>query len=276
MIFWSVAGIILFSGACWLGISAWRRRFRRERFLNAPFPKSWSKIIRIHVPLASKIPSELRSRYARRIKEFLMKKTFEPCGGLAEISDKIALIVAANASLLTLGRDFPAWRALQSVLIYPRAFRLQDPTENLAASADGDALPLPAEEDSENDGESRAFGTVILSQERILRDCAFSGNAQNVIIHEFAHQFADTEPVCFPRERIVAWERLFKEEMERLRAASSDTILDEYGADDPAEFFAVSTEAFFGTPNALRRAHPEVYGALTEIYALNPAEWGVV
>lgn len=203
-----------------------------------------------------------------------MGKIFEPCGGLAEVSDKIALIVAANTSLLALGRDVPAWRALHSVLIYPRAFRLENPQGNVPASADGEAFPLPAEEEApENDGESRSSGSVIFSQERILRDCAFSDNAQNVIIHEFAHQFADTEPLFFPRERVSAWEALFKREMARLQSGASDTILDEYGADEPAEFFAVSTEAFFGTPHALRRAHPEVYAALAEIYALDPANW---
>jgi len=125
----------------------------------------------------------------------------------------------------------------------------------------------------ENDGESRSSGSVIFSQERILRDCAFSSNAQNVVLHEFAHQFADTEPLFFPRERLAAWNALFQKEMARLQSESSDTILDEYGADDPAEFFAVSTEAFFGVPQALRRAHPAVYAALAEIYALEPANW---
>lgn len=274
MIFWGIAGALFLAVWLWFGIAARRDRQKRERFLRAPFPKNWAKIIRVHVPIAARIPSELRSRYARRIKEFLMEKAFEPCGGLACVSDKIAVVVAANASLLALGRDVPAWRALRSVLIYPKAFRLDDPTENYAASADGEAQPFPAtEEVCENDGESRSSGSVIFSQERILRDAAFSGNAQNVIIHEFAHQFADTEPLFFPRERIVAWELLFKKEMTRLQSGASDTILDEYGADDPAEFFAVSTEAFFGTPRALRRAHPEVYAALSEIYGLDPATW---
>lgn len=274
MIFWSIAGTLFLVTALWLGVAAWRDRQNRERFLSAPLPKNWTKLIRIHVPIAEKIPRELRPRYARRIKAFLMEKTFEPCGGLAEISDKIALIVAANASLLALGRDVPAWRALHSVLIYPRAFRLDSPEDDYAGSAESEILPIPAEEESaENDGESRSFGSVIFSQERILRDCAFSSNIQNVIIHEFAHQFADTEPLFFPRERLAEWETLFQKEMAKLQSGASDTILDEYGADDPAEFFAVSTEAFFGTPQALRRAHPEVYAALAAIYALDPASW---
>lgn len=274
MIFWGIAGSLVLVGSVWLSFAAWRNRRKRLDFLRAPFPKSWIKIIRVHVPIAAKIPHVLRPRYARRIKEFLMEKNFEACGGLENVSDKIAVIIAANASLLTLGRDIPAWHALHSVLIYPKAFRLHDPTENLPASADGEAQPIPEEyEFPENDGESRSSGSVIFSQERILRDAAFSGNAQNVILHEFAHQFADTEPLFFRRESLAAWELLFQKEMARLQSETSDTILDEYGADDPAEFFAVSTEAFFGTPHALQRSHPEVYDALSEIYNLDPGSW---
>lgn len=276
MVFFTVAAALFAAGLLWLGVSARRAHARRERFLNAPFPREWAKIIRREVPLAARIPRELRPRYARRVKEFLLDKTFEPCGGLAEISTKTAVVVAANASFLALGRDVPAWRALRSVLIYPTSFRLEDPTETAPASADdADALRVPVSDEApRNDGESRAaHGVVILSHERLLRDAAYSGNAQNVVVHEFAHQFADTEPLFFPRERVRAWEALFDKEMARLRARDAASILDDYGADDPAEFFAVSTEAFFGTPRELRRAHPEVYAALAEIYALNPAEW---
>lgn len=273
MIFFGIAVAAFLLGLIWLGVSASRAQARRERFLSAPFPKAWTKIIRQHVPAVAKIPPELRPRYAHHIKLFLLEKTFEACGGLERVPEKIAVIVAANAAFLSLGRDFTPWRALHAVLIYPSTFCLQEPLAELSADADsGAALPLDNLA-QESDGESRGNGTVILSLERILRDAAYSGNVQNVILHEFAHQFADTEPHYFPAERLRAWECLFEREMERLRAEDSKTILDEYGADDPAEFFAVSTEAFFGTPEKLRHAHPEVYAALSEIYALDPAAW---
>lgn len=273
MIFFGIALVAVLLGWLWVGFSAWRTRVRRQRFLDAPFPSAWTKIIRQNVPVANKIPPALRRRYARHIKLFLLEKTFEPCGGLKEVSDKIAVIIAANAALLTLGRGGTPWRALHSVLVYPGAFNLREAIP--PASADVDSGTLRTEDDlpSANDGESRGNGTVILSQERILRDTAYSENALNVILHEFAHQFADTEPLFFPVERIRAWERLFDREMKRLQNEDSRTVLDEYGADDPAEFFAVSTEAFFGIPQKLRHAHPEVYAALREIYALDPVDW---
>ena len=50
-------------------------------------------------------------------------------------------------------------------------------------------------------------------------------------------------------------------------------VLDEYGATNPAEFFAVSTEAFFEKPRQLRKKHPDLYDTLKGYYKLDPAEW---
>lgn len=266
MIFFGISTAVFLGVLLFIGVSAFRKHSQKNRFLRAPFPEKWAKIIKQYVPAAAKIPRSLRSRYARQIKTFLMEKNFEACDSLASVSDKIAVCVAANASLLSLGRDVPAWESLQSVLIYPGAFRSRK--QNVDSS---DTLELS---DSEaNDGESNAGSSVILSQERILRDIAYSENPQNVIIHEFAHQFADTARIPFPKERTANWQKIFEKEMLRLQNDDPKTILDEYGADDPAEFFAVSTEAFFCTPERLRQAHRTVYEALSEIYALDPANW---
>ena len=48
-------------------------------------------------------------------------------------------------------------------------------------------------------------------------------------------------------------------------------MLDEYGATDPAEFFAVATESFFETPGELRRAYPRLYEELKRFYQQDPA-----
>jgi Mlc titration factor MtfA (ptsG expression regulator) len=50
------------------------------------------------------------------------------------------------------------------------------------------------------------------------------------------------------------------------------TVLDEYGATNAAEFFAVATEAFFQKPAALKRRHPALYQQLAEFYRQDPAE----
>jgi Mlc titration factor MtfA (ptsG expression regulator) len=62
------------------------------------------------------------------------------------------------------------------------------------------------------------------------------------------------------------------EALERLRLEPSAAI-DPYGASDPAEFFAVATEAFFERPQALAAEAPAVYRELAELYRLQPLTW---
>ena len=66
------------------------------------------------------------------------------------------------------------------------------------------------------------------------------------------------------------------EEYRRLRAAKrkrEETLLDPYGAQNPAEFFAVATECFFDVPQAMRHEYPKLYELLRDYFRQDPAEW---
>ena len=56
-------------------------------------------------------------------------------------------------------------------------------------------------------------------------------------------------------------------------AADADrpTLLDKYGATNPAEFFAVVTEYFFEKPEQLKGQYPELYEELALFYQQDPA-----
>jgi hypothetical protein len=49
------------------------------------------------------------------------------------------------------------------------------------------------------------------------------------------------------------------------------TLIDPYGATNPAEFFAVATELFFKKPRAMRERHPALYEELRLFYVQDPA-----
>ena len=71
------------------------------------------------------------------------------------------------------------------------------------------------------------------------------------------------------------WAEVLSEEFLRLRDASEqghDSLLDEYGATDPAEFFAVATEHFFERPRQLLAGAPDLYRVLQEYYRQDPAK----
>ena len=72
------------------------------------------------------------------------------------------------------------------------------------------------------------------------------------------------------------WSESFWNEYERLRDdvdAGKATFLDPYAATEPAEFFAVVTEAFFMQPRELEAEHAGLYAQLRTYYRLDPARW---
>ncbi len=56
-----------------------------------------------------------------------------------------------------------------------------------------------------------------------------------------------------------------------LRRGDSDSILREYGATNPGEFFAVATEVFFSKPVELKAQKPDLYDVLAAFYCQDPA-----
>src|SRR5438105_1270719 len=114
-------------------------------------------------------------------------------------------------------------------------------------------------------------------------------DGHNVVFHEFAHQLdqedgaadgapllADHESFRARIERYSSWTRIMAAEYEVFRnnvERGHKTVLDPYGATNPAEFFAVSTECFFEKPKQLLDQHPALYSELAKFYRQNPAEW---
>ena len=78
------------------------------------------------------------------------------------------------------------------------------------------------------------------------------------------------------RELGRKWNEVMTAEYNRLVRASEEgraTILDEYGATSPAEFFAVSTECFFEQPRELSEFHPDLFDCLLLFYKTDPRLW---
>ncbi len=73
----------------------------------------------------------------------------------------------------------------------------------------------------------------------------------------------------------LAWARVLCEEYETLLDALDQhqlTLIDPYGATNPAEFFAVVSELFFEKPRQLEKRHPELYEQLRGFYQQDPAQ----
>jgi Mlc titration factor MtfA (ptsG expression regulator) len=238
--------------------------------MNREFPGEWRSIVERNVPYYKRLTPERRRELQGLIQVFLDEKDFEGCGGL-KISDEIRLTVAAQACLLLLGRETDYYPALRSILVYPSTY-----VSRLSVDQpDGTVL----EEEEPNLGESWADGYIILSWDEIERDSARGEDGRNLVLHEFAHQLddesgtSDGTPVLPEPSMYADWARVFGGEYEALVEKAERrrrTLLDKYGAESPAEFFAVATECFFERPVELRRAHPELYEQLNAFYNQDP------
>jgi len=132
-------------------------------------------------------------------------------------------------------------------------------------------------------GESWDTGSVVLSWSDIEDNLYNSPDGQNLILHEFAHQLdqnygltagvSDTGEIYRENDWNTILANSYRELIRKIRR-NSKTVLDHYGAVDPAEFFSVSTETFFENPAGLKDEYPALYDALVDFYRLDPVKWG--
>lgn len=262
---WIVLGGTVIGSAVLVWVVA-RGRARRRRILEQPFPDSWMTILQRNLPPYPKLPVALQDELQRDIKLFLAEKTFEGCGG-QEITDEVRVTIAAQACLLLLGRPASNYPRLHSIIVYPHTYVAND--GNTGAS-------------SVRLGESWNHGVVVLSWNSVRGGALNFDDGHNVTMHEFAHQLdqedgnADGAPILAERSAYRSWARICSKEFERLQKRSrrsSRSVMDDYGATNPAEFFAVATETFFEKPEKLSEKHPELYAELLHYYQVNPLEW---
>jgi len=243
---------------------------RREALRAQPLSAEERALLDKNIPYLSSLSAEDRTELEGLVRIFLAEKQFEGCGGL-ELDDEIRLTIAAQACLLLLHRETDIYPNVDSILVYPSAYRV--PTQ------DRDGLVV-IEEEQTRLGESWQRGLVVLAWDHVLSGAAQPRDGQNVVLHEFAHQLDSEDgvmngtPELGARARYTSWAHVlgdeFAELSRRLHAGRSSDI-DPYGATNPAEFFAVLTEMFFEKPRGLKRRHPELYAELVEFYRQDPA-----
>jgi Mlc titration factor MtfA (ptsG expression regulator) len=247
---------------------------RRRRLQARPVPEKWLTWIQRHVAFFSRLSAMDRAELLGHIQVFLAEKRFEGCGGFA-ITDEVRVTIAAQACLLLLHRRTDYFPQLLTILVYPLTYMAEDRRqvgEHLWEEGTVSRL-----------GETgRRMGSLVLSWGAVKHGAADPSDGKNVVLHEFAHQLdfeneaADGVPILATREQQLAWAEVMKSEFASLRAADESgvpTLLNTYGATDPVEFFAVSVEAFFEQPRALRARHPRLYAELRNYFQQDPVEF---
>jgi Mlc titration factor MtfA (ptsG expression regulator) len=251
------------------------KRWRRRRAASRPFPPVWRRVLEENFPYYRCLSPADRGELERHILVFLSEKYFEGCAGL-RMTDEIRVTIAAQACQLLLHRETDYYPGLRSILVYPSGYfapaKVAGPggvvTEMIQGRL-GESWHTPG-----------AGGPVVLSWEDVKRGAADPGDGRNVVFHEFAHQLdgesgsVEGAPLLDRRSSYIAWARVLGREYRALiddLRQQRPTLLNGYGAQSPAEFFAVVTEAFFEMPVPLKARHPELYDQLAGFFRQDPA-----
>ena len=247
---------------------------KRERLRAEPVPDEWRRTIERNVPIVRRLPRQDQQELLGHVNVFLAEKHFEGAGGL-ELTDEIRVTIAAQACLLLLHRDTEYYPLLESIIVYPSTYVV--PGEH----ALGDGL-WEEGDDAMLGHTAHRLSALVLAWDSTLHGARSMSDGENLVLHEFAHQLdfesgdANGTPALGSNAQYASWARVLGAEYEALRRASEEgrpSVLDEYGAEDPAEFFAVATEAFFERAVELRAKHPALYEELRAFYEQDPAGW---
>ena len=242
--------------------------------MTQPFPDDWVGIIQRNVPFYNRLSPEDQRELQGHIQVFLDEKRFEGCGDLI-ITDEIRVTIAAYACVLLLHRETDYYPLLVTILVYPHTFVVSRYQEGPAGQLIEETQTLV--------GESWRHGNVVLAWDEVQHSAFDLHDGHNVVFHEFAHQLdeedgsANGAPILPRRHMYGAWARILGKDYAELVRDTEEgrpSNLNQYGATNPSEFFAVATEAFFEIPVRLRDQHPELYEELKLYYRQDPAAGG--
>lgn len=247
-------------------MARWFRR--RTPDAEPPAPIDWETLLRRRVPGWADLDAEERTRLGELLLEFVATTKWEAARGFA-VTDEMRVVVAAQAALLTLGIGLEWLDDVSSIILHPSTIVLHgEHADSITGTRTDEPAALL--------GEAHFRGPVLIAWDAARYQAAHARTGQNVIIHEFAHHLdmaggsIDGTPPMDDDLR-ARWIEVCTAEYAIVRGYHTETILRDYAATDPGEFFAVASEVFFTRPTRLRDAKPALYEVLAAFYLQDPA-----
>jgi MtfA peptidase len=253
----------------------WWRERKREKLLEQPFPEAHVRILERNVKHYARLDEPAQKRLRDLVQVFIAEKHWEGCGGLA-LSEEMQVTIAAQACLLVLELPHNLFENVESIFVYPSTVVRPETAQGVFVRS----RSLVASGPIALFGEAHVRGPVVLAWDRVLRDGRNPVDGHNLVYHEFAHKLdmldgsADGTPPLETSAERQRWREVCERSFLALRARSARgeaSFLDQYGAVNEAEFFAVASEHFFDQPRALEQADRELYRVLSCFYRQDPA-----
>lgn len=217
----------------------------------------WSDFLNGKVTFYRILKAEDKTLFHRRVILFLQTTAIE--AGQFEVTDEDRLLVAASAIIPVWG--FPKWHYLNLKVVHlmPASFNER------FVCGESDSLITGMV------GTGPMFGKMALSKPALHLGFENNRDKQNVGIHEFVHLIDMTDGECdgYP-ERLkefafsIPWFELVGHKTQQIHR--NDSNIRNYAGTSRVEFFAVASEYFFERPKMLKKKHPQLFTALSEIY----------
>lgn len=257
----------------WLLFSSRLKEIKRFKVKRQPFKKSWRSILKHRVPYFKYMPADLQLQLKRHIQVFLSEKEFIGCEGV-QITDEIKITIAAQACMLILNRKTDYYPQLKHIYVYPSAFIKTQVKKDFAGVAHQSQSVLL--------GESWDLGKVVLSWNDTIEGADNPFDGKNVVFHEFAHQLdqesgnANGAPLLAKNIDYKEWSTTLNDSFNHLKYqkhTNKQGLFDYYGAENPAEFFAVASEVFFEQSALFAQHYPKMYQLFRRYYHIDPLTW---
>jgi Mlc titration factor MtfA (ptsG expression regulator) len=242
-------------------------RERRER-LGAGFQAGWRDLLSARMRTWRLLDDSERERLEQLTLHLLVELHWEAANGFA-LTEDIEVTIAADAALLLLGLPDDSFRRVRTVLVHPTTVVLSGEHSQVPGIMSDDPMPIL--------GQADLHGPVLIVWDAVLSEARHPGSGHNVVFHEFAHRLdmltgdADGMPPMADADLAERWISVCADVYQRVADGRGGQVLRSYAGVNPAEFFAVATEAFFDAPVPLRREHPELYEVLGSYYGQDPA-----
>ncbi len=254
-------------------LSMWSFRAWRQRRILARSPyttQHWQQV-RQRLALLDGLSEAEEQLLFRRAVLFLHHKHLSALPGVTlSLADRLTLAALAELPLLHLA-DLDWYQGFHELVLYPDDF--------VSPQRHRDASGVEHEWDAEHSGEAWHRGPVILAWPGVQASGGWDG--YNLVIHELAHKLdmlngdANGLPPLHRSMSIQTWAAAMQAAYEQMNAIldadpDAQTAIDPYAAENPAEFFAVTSEYFFSAPDLLHQAFPAVYAQLQAFYRQDP------
>jgi len=222
------------------------------------------------LPVLERLTSDERKTLQELAILFMYEKEIIGAQGLV-ITQHMTMVISLQASLPVLYLGLDCYEGWVSVIVYPSGFA---PERTVT-----DEYGVVHHVQMNQAGEAWQRGPVILAWDEAASAAQIDGD--NLVIHEFVHKLdmqngeANGYPPIHKDMQHSHWVQAFSSGYEDFRKRCQQGVsigINCYGAESPAEFFAVFSEVFFERPEILVRYYADIYEQMKKYYQQDPVQ----